>query len=136
MVCKRVNSRTDDESAYNSRIILSKRISKLIDSVQYAETDEDVKRIMANVNALRKQMPKERKKTEVSREACDAFIESFCDLESHDADVQRMILKKTIDKIVVKPDELVLFTMMQKGVCIIVTKEGYRIEKALPEGRA
>ena len=122
LVSNRVNSRAGENEAKITRSTLSKRISKLIDSIQYAETDEDVKRIMEKVNELRKQMPKERPKTEVSRAACDAFIEAFCDIETHEPEIQKMILRKTIDKIVVKPDELCLFTNIQKGACIVVNK--------------
>lgn len=133
LVSNRVNSRAGEKEAKIARSTLSKRISKLIDSIQYAETDEDVKRIMDTVSKLRRQMPKEHPKTEVSREACDAFIEAFCNIETHEPDVQRMILRKTIDKIVVTPDELYLFTNIQKGTSIMINKG--EIKKALPEGR-
>lgn len=132
LVTDRVNSNASYKEAKIARSTLSKRISKLIDSVQYAETDEDVKRIMGKVNELRKQMPKERPKVEVSRAACDAFIEAFCDIETHEPEIQKLILRKTIDKIVVTPDELFLFTNIQKGTSILVTKHG-EIKKA-PEG--
>ena len=132
LVSNRVNSRARDKEADLARSTLSKRISKLIDSVQYAETDDDVKKIMGKVNELRKQMPKERPKVEVSRAACDAFIEEFCDIEHREPDIQRLILRKFIDKIVVKPDDIILFTNIQKGTCILVTKHG-EIKKA-PEG--
>lgn len=132
IVSNRVNSRARDKEAEIARSTLSKRISKLIDSVQYAETDEDVKRIMGKVNELRKQMPKERPKVEVSRAACDAFIEEFCDIENREPEVQRLILKKCIDKIVVKPEDIILFTNIQKGTNIIINKHG-EIKKA-PEG--
>lgn len=122
LVSNRVNSRAGENEAKITRSTLSKRISKLIDSIQYAETDEDVKRIMEKVNELRKQMPKERPKTEVSKAACDAFIEAFCDIETHEPEIQKMILRKTIDKIVVTPEELCLFTNIQKGACIVVNK--------------
>ena len=127
LVSNRVNSRAGENEAKITRSALSKRISKLIDSIQYAETDEDVKRIMEKVNELRKQMPKEHPKTEVSRAACDAFIEAFCDIETHEPEIQKMILRKTIDKIVVTPEELCLFTNIQKGACIMVNKGQIKI---------
>ena len=126
-----VNSRASDEQAKIARSTLSKRISKLIDSVQYAETEEDVKRIMGKVNELRKQMPKERQKTEVSRAACDAFIEAFCDIETHEPEMQKTILRKTIDKIVVTPEGLTLFTNIQKNTSITINKNG-KIKITLP----
>ena len=124
LVSRRVNSRGNEKEAEIARSTLSKRISKLIDSVQYAETDEDVKRIMGKVNELRKQMPKPKEKVEVSRAACDAFIEDFCDIENREPYVQRLILKKCIDKILVKPDEIVLFTNIHKGASISINKNG------------
>ena len=127
LVSNRVNSRVGENEAKIARSTLSKRISKLIDSVQYAETDEDVKRIMEKVNELRKQMPKEHKKTEVSRAACDAFIEAFCDIETHEPEMQKTILRKTIDKIVVTPEELTLFTNIQKSTSITINKGQIKI---------
>ena len=134
LVSRRVNIPTDDENAIRERLRVSQRIDKLIDSIQYTETSEDAKKIMEKVNELRRQMPPPPKKKEVvSREACDSFIESFCDLKSHDFDTMKLLLKKTVAKIVVKEDELILYTTTKTPFCIIVNKNG--IKKALPEGR-
>lgn len=124
LVSNRVNSRANSKEDEIARSALSKRISKLIDSVQYAETDEDVKRIMGKVNELRKQMPKPKEKVEVSRAACDAFVEEFCDIENREPEVQRLILKKCIDKILVKPEDIILFTNIHKGASISINKNG------------
>lgn len=132
LVTNRASSRAKGKDAEIASSTLSKRISKLIDSVQYAETDDDVKKIMGKVNELRKQMPKERPKVEVSRAACDAFIEEFCNIETHEPKMQRSILRNMVDKIVVTPDDLCLFTNIQKGTYILVIKNG-EIKKA-PEG--
>lgn len=127
IVSKRVNSRTKDEEAEKLNIILSQRISKLMNALQYAETDEDTKTIMEKVNELRRQMkPKPTPGQQISRAACDAFIESFCDIESHDYETKKMILKKMIDKIVVKEDELILYTVMHSPLYIIVSKNGIK----------
>lgn len=123
MVSKRVNSRVDDDNARKAEYILRHRISKLIDSVQYAETQDDIKAIMEKVNELRRQMPeKVQPKQTVSREECDRFIESFCDIESMDRQEQRLLLRKTIEQIAVKPDDICLFMSIKRGVCIVINK--------------
>lgn len=123
MVSKRVNSRAEDENARKAEYILRQRISKLIDSVQYAETQDDIKAIMEKVNELRRQMPeKVQPKQTVSREECDRFIESFCDIESMDRQEQRLLLRKTIEQIAVKPDEICLFMSIKRGVCIVINE--------------
>lgn len=127
-VCSRVNSSYDTESAKKAEISLSKRISKLIDSVQYAETQSDIKSIMEQVNKLRRQMPEKKPKKTVSRADCDAFVESFCDIEMMDREHQKIILRRTVDQIVVTPDEISLFMRVNRGVIIAINK------KAPPEG--
>jgi site-specific DNA recombinase len=123
MVSKRVNSRAEDDNARKAEYILRQRISKLIESVQYAETQDDIKAIMEKVNELRRQMPeKVQPKQTVSREECDRFIESFCDIESMDRQEQRLLLRKTIEQIAVKPDEICLFMSIKRGVCIVINE--------------
>ena len=123
MVSKRVNSRVEDDNARKAEYILRQRITKLIDSVQYAETQDDIKAIMEKVNELRRQMPeKVLPKQTVSREECDRFIESFCDIESMDRQEQRLLLRKTIEQIAVKPDEICLFMSIKRGVCIVINE--------------
>lgn len=123
MVSKRVNSRVEDDNARKAEYILRQRITKLIDSVQYAETQDDIKAIMEKVNELRRQMPeKVQPKQTVSREECDRFIESFCDIESMDRQEQRLLLRKTIEQIAVKPDEICLFMSIKRGVCIVINE--------------
>ena len=125
LVSKRVNSREEDENAKKAEYILRQRISKLIDSLQYAETQEDTKAIMEKVNELRRQMPEKPKpKREVSREDCDRFIERFCDIESMDRDEQKSLLKSVVDKIVVNGMEISLFMNVKAGVCVVVNKKG------------
>ena len=123
MVSKRVNSRVEDDNSMKAEYILRQRITKLIDSVQYAETQDDIKAIMEKVNELRRQMPeKVQPKQTVSREECDRFIESFCDIESMDRQEQRLLLRKTIEQIAVKPDEICLFMSIKRGVCIVINE--------------
>ena len=123
LVSSRVNSREDRESQEKAKYILRQRISKLIDSLQYAETQEDTKAIMEKVNELRRQMPVTKPRQTVSREDCDRFIESFCDIESMDREQKKIILRRTVDQIVVKPDDISLFMTVKGGVVIAINKQ-------------
>ena len=123
LVSKRVNSRTESEDARKAEYILRQRISKLIDSLQYAETQEDTKAIMEKVNELRRQMPVKKPRQTVSKDDCDKFIEMFCDIESMDREQKKIVLRKTVDQIVVKPDNISLFMAIKRGVVIAVNKQ-------------
>lgn len=123
LVSKRVNSRTESEDARKAEYILRQRISKLIDSLQYAETQEDTKAIMEKVNELRRQMPKPKPKREVSREDCDRFIERFCRIEQMDREEQKSLLRKTVDQIAVTPEDIGLFMTVKRGVVIAINKQ-------------
>ena len=122
-VSSRVNSREDSENGEKAKYILRQRISKLIDSLQYAETQEDTKAIMEKVNELRRQMPEKKPRQTVSREDCDRFIESFCDIESMDMEQKKIVLRRTVDQIVVKPDDISLFMSIKRGVVIAINKQ-------------
>ena len=125
LVSRRANIQPEDEQAKKQRLVLSQRIDKLIDSIQYTETREEIKNIMAKVNELRRQMPPPPKKKEVvSKEVCDNFIESFCNLSQHDFDTKKAILKKTVSKIEVWEDKIVLYTNTKSPLYIIVNKNG------------
>ena len=126
-VSARVNSRVEDEEARKARIILSQRIDKLIDSIQYAETTEDTKNIMAKVAELRRQMPPEPKPVQVvSKEDCDRFIEKFCDIQNLERSGQKAILKGTVQSIVVNEEEIILFMNVKGGICVVVNKKGFK----------
>ena len=121
-VQSRVNSRAKDEEAEKRNIINAQRISKLINSIQFADTEEDIKNIMAQVNELRRQMtPPKQEKQEISREACDAFIESFFDFSDKSYEEKKHIIRKVLCKIVVG-EELYLTTELQGEVYSIVLK--------------
>ena len=123
LVSSRVNSREDTESQEKAKYILRQRISKLIDSLQYAETQEDTKAIMDKVNELRRQMPVTKPRQTVSREDCDRFIEMFCDIESMDREQKKIVLRRTVEQIVVKPDDISLFMTVKRGVVIAINKQ-------------
>ena len=121
-VQSRVNSRTKDEEAEKRNIINSQRISKLINSIQFADTEEDIKNIMAQVNELRRQMtPPKQEKQEISREVCDDFIESFFDFSDKTYEEKKHIIRKVLCKIVVG-EELYLTTELEGEVYSIVLK--------------
>ena len=123
LVSSRVNSREDTESQEKAKYILRQRISKLIESLQYAETQEDTKAIMEKVSELRRQMPVTKPRQTVSREDCDKFIEMFCDIESMDREQKKIVLRRTVDQIVVKPDDISLFMTVKRGVVIAINKQ-------------
>ena len=125
IVCDRVNRRSGNKEAEKLRLKTQKRIDMLIGSIQYAETPEDVKTIMDKVNELRRQMPQKSKETViVNREACDALIERIFDIKNLGYNEQRSLLKSCVEKIVVKQDELFLFTTMHREGYIIINKNG------------
>ena len=68
--------------------------------------------------------PPPKKKEVVSKEVCDNFIESFCNLSQHDFDTKKAILKKTVSKIEVWEDKIVLYTNTKSPLYIIVNKNG------------
>jgi hypothetical protein len=78
---------------------------------------------MEKVNELRRQMPEKKKKQTVSKADCDAFIESFCDIESMDREQKKIVLRRTVDQIVVKPDDISLFMTVKRGVVIALNKQ-------------
>jgi hypothetical protein len=91
--------------------------------LQYAETQEDTKAIMEKVNELRRQMPVTKPRQTVSKDDCDKFIEMFCDIESMDREQKKIVLRRTVDQIVVKPDDISLFMSIKRGVVIAVNKQ-------------
>lgn len=119
----RINSQEEIKKANEARLRLSKRISSLLSAVQYAESEEDVKTMMAEVKKLREQMPEVPKLIEkVSREDTDKFCDSFFDLKGKTPEEQKAIMNRALDKIVVYPDRLLLYTNIEAGGYIAVTK--------------
>ena len=125
IVCERVNRRQRNKEAEKLRLNVRKRIEMLIGSVQYAETPEDARAIMEKVNELRRQMPTTPKPQQpVSREACDDLIERIFDIRNLGYDEQKSLLKSCVDKIVVKQDELFLYTIINGEGYIIINENG------------
>ena len=116
----RVNTHADIEKANKANTAVQKRIDKLLHSIQFAEEDE-IPGIFEQIRELKKQKVKVPEKREVSREACDAFIESFFDFSNKSYEEKKLIIRKVLCKIVVG-DELYLTTELQGEVYGIVIK--------------
>ena len=120
LVSSRVNTPPIDKEAEKRNIINAQRISKLINSIQYADTEDDIKNIMGQVNELRRQIVEiPQPKRTISREVCDEFIEHFFDFSDKSYDEKKMIIRKVLCKIVVG-EELYLTTELQGEVYSIV----------------
>ena len=119
-VLSRVNSRVDKEKANKANTDIDRRIKKMLESVQFAE-DEDIPAIFEQIRELKKQKVKLPEKREVSKEACDAFIESFFDFSNKSYEEKKNIIRNVLCKIVVG-EELYLTTELQGEVYGFVLK--------------
>lgn len=119
-VCSRVNSRVDKEKANKANTDIDRRIKKLMESLQYAESEE-MPGIFEQIRELKKQRVKVPEPVTVSKEACDAFIENFFDFSDKSYEEKKLILRKVLCKIVVG-EELYLTTELQGAVYGIVIK--------------
>lgn len=123
LVSARVNNREAVEKAEKTNIILSQRISKLLNAVQYADA-EDAAYLMEQAKELKKQFVSVPKPREISREVCDAYIDSFKDLPGMDYAAQKETVRRLISQITVKDDELLLFTTNNREVYYLINKNG------------
>lgn len=108
MVKARVNTRSKVIEVNKANLELDKRIRKILTSIQYAD-EEMIPVLMAQAKELKAKklpVPKER---EVSKEACDNFINSFFDFSDKDYETRKLIIRKVLCKIIVG-DELYLST--------------------------
>ena len=119
-VLSRVNSRVDKEKANKANTDIDRRIKKLMESLQYAESEE-MPGIFEQIRELKKQRVKVPEPVTVSKEACDAFIENFFDFSDKSAEEKKLIIRKVLCKIVVG-EELYLTTELQGEVYGIVIK--------------
>ena len=119
-VRSRVNSTADIEKANKANSAIDRRIKKLLESVQYAESEE-MPGIFEQIRELKKQKVKVPEKREVSKDACDAFIESFFDFSNKTYEEKKLIIRKVLCKIVVG-EELYLTTELQGEVYGFVIK--------------
>ena len=119
-VQSRVNSRVDAKKAIEANTAIDKRIDKLLNSVQYADDDE-IPSIFEKIRELKKQKVKEPESVTISKEACDAFIDSFFDFSDKTYEEKKLIIRKVLCKIVVG-DELYLTTELNGEVYGFVIK--------------
>ena len=119
-VCNRVNSRVDTEKANKANVDIDRRIKKLMESLQYAESEE-MPGIFEQIRELKKQKVKVPEPVTVSKEACDAFIDSFFDFSDKSYEEKKLIIRKVLCKIVVG-EELYLTTELQGEVYGFVLK--------------
>ena len=119
-VQSRVNSRVDAKKAIEANTAIDKRIDKLLNSVQYADDDE-IPSIFEKIRELKKQKVKVPEPVTISKEACDAFIDSFFEFSDKTYEEKKLIIRKVLCKIVVG-DELYLTTELNGEVYGFVIK--------------
>lgn len=103
---------------------IEKRISSLLKAVQYAENEEDVKSLMAEVKKLRAQIPEmPPENVNVRREDVDAFCDKFFRLDGKTPEEQKVILHRALKRITVHVDRFVLDTNIEGGGSIAVNKK-------------
>ena len=93
LVQSRVSNRDNVEKANKANISLQKRIDKLMNALQYAD-EEQADVILKQARELKGKMVRVPKPVEISRQACDAFIDSLA--ESVDSQMLRTIVTKVI----------------------------------------
>ena len=119
-VHSRVNSRVDAKKAIEANTAIDRRIDKLLNSVQYADDDE-IPSIFEKIRELKKQKVKVPEPVVISKEACDAFIDSFFDFSNKSYEEKKIIIRKVLCKIVVG-EELYLTTELNGEVYGFVLK--------------
>ena len=123
IVSARVNNREKVEQAEKANIILRQRIQRLTNAVQYADEETAIE-LLNQVKELKKQFVPVPTPREISREVCDAYLEGFRDLSKLDYEEQKTTIRRLVSYIVVKPDELTLFTTQDREVYCLINKHG------------
>lgn len=119
----RVNNRARVEQAEKTNTMLSQRIRRLTNAVQYAD-EETALELMAQAKELRKQFVPVPELREIPKEVCDAYLDGFRDLESKSYEEQKKTVRNLISQIVVNEDSLLLFTTKDRDVYCLVNKDG------------
>lgn len=86
--------------------LLNKRITKLLNAVQYAD-EEQAAYLLNQAKELRAQLIEEPTVYQIDRETCDEYMESFRDLSKKPYDEQKIIVRSLIDKIIVTKEHIV-----------------------------
>ena len=85
--------------------VLNKRISKVLNAVQYAD-DEQAQYLLNQAKELRAKLVEEPPIYQISREACDAYMDEFRDLSKKPYEEQKQIVRGLVDKIIVTGDQV------------------------------
>lgn len=104
-VSNRVNIQEKAEKAKQHNATLSQRINKILNAVQYADEDQALY-LLDQAKELKKKMVKIPEVREISKEACDAYIESFRDLSGKSYEEQKMLVRSLVDRIVVDGERI------------------------------
>ena len=123
LVSARVNNKARVEEAKKTNAILSQRISKILNAVQYAD-GEMAEYLLNQAKELKDQMVPVPEIRDIPKEVCDAYVETFRDLELKPYEEQKQTVRKLISKIVVTDDDLTLFTVGNREAYYIVKKQG------------
>ena len=117
-VKRRVNSRLNVDAVKRANQTVTQRINKLTNALEYAESPEETKTIMEKINELRSMIKPIPQPFEVSREECDAFVDSLGGFVSQTKTQQKAMIKMFIKKVIVG-DKIT--------VCLPISKRGYSI---------
>ena len=119
LVSDRVNNSAKVEEAKKTNIILSQRISKILNAVQYADPESAVY-LLDQVKELKRQMVEVPKIRDIPKAVCDAYIDTFSGIADMTKDEQKTILHKLFSKIIVNDDSIYLGIEKDRGVeCLI-----------------
>ncbi len=104
-VSSRANTHAKAEEARKHNATLSQRINKILNAVQYAD-EEQALYLLDQAKELKKKMVPVPEEREISKAACDAYIESFRDLSQKSYEEQKSIVRSLVDRIVVTGEQI------------------------------
>lgn len=121
LILDKVNNQERIKEANKANSALSKRITKLLNAVQYADS-ESAEYLLNQVKELKAKMVKVPKPVEVSKEACDALIDAFSHISDMTDEQKKTILRQMVDCIIVKEDSVDLVINKDRGLYVTITK--------------
>ena len=107
LVQSRVNSSKRAEEAEKSNIILSQRIQRLMNAVQYAD-GEQARELLEQARELKAKIVPVPKPIEIPKEATDAYIELLSDFKNLGYDDKKKIIRSLVSKISVNGEKVYL----------------------------
>ena len=102
---KRLQDAEKLDEVRKANAILNKRISKILNAVQYADEEQAVF-LLNQAKELKAQLQEEPVVELLSREACDEYMEGFRDLQSKPYEEQKQIVRGLVDKIIVTKEQV------------------------------